>query len=510
MTENLLELRGKLLGSFLMFTCYFFKQRTGKDFLITNSPGREPFHFTVSKQLTRAFNLDAKHIIINIPPGHGKSEFLIHFIAWAMARYPDSNFLYISHTLDLATKHTYTIRQIMTLPMYKHIFGVSIASDSNAKDNFRTSKGGIIRAFGSSGAVVGQDAGLPHLNRFSGCVVMDDMHNPDDVHSDTIRARVIRNYQETIVQRPRGENVPMIFIGQRLHEDDLPAFMLSGKDEFEWERVVLKSLDDHGNPLYPEFNSRETLMKKREVNAYTFSGQFQQDPIPAGGALFKPEWFKLLDEEPAFLCTFITADTAETEKSYNDASVFTFLGLYKIKQFGVETELYGLHIIDCLELRVEPKDLKDEFMQFYAGCMRHKTKPTLAAIEKKSTGVTLVSILGEIQGLQVLGIERTAASRSKSDRFIEMQQYIASKLISLPTGKTHTKLVIDHMSKITANNTHRFDDIADTLYDAIKISLIDKTILYRVNKKDTSIFAKELYQDTNRLDRLKGARSWQM
>ena len=32
------------------------------------------------------------------------------------------------------------------------------------------------------------------------------------------------------------------------------------------------------------------------------------------------------------------------------------------------------------------------------------------------------------------------------------------------------------MKKITANDTHRHDDIADTLADAIRIALIDKTI----------------------------------
>jgi len=33
------------------------------------------------------------------------------------------------------------------------------------------------------------------------------------------------------------------------------------------------------------------------------------------------------------------------------------------------------------------------------------------------------------------------------------------------------------MSKITANDTHRHDDIADNLYDAIKIALIDKSLI---------------------------------
>ena len=38
------------------------------------------------------------------------------------------------------------------------------------------------------------------------------------------------------------------------------------------------------------------------------------------------------------------------------------------------------------------------------------------------------------------------------------------------------------MSKITANNTHRHDDIADTLSDAVRIALIEKTIYANVNK----------------------------
>lgn len=32
------------------------------------------------------------------------------------------------------------------------------------------------------------------------------------------------------------------------------------------------------------------------------------------------------------------------------------------------------------------------------------------------------------------------------------------------------------MSKITANDSHRFDDIADTAADAVKIALIDKLV----------------------------------
>jgi hypothetical protein len=175
---------------------------------------------------------------------------------------------------------------------------VKIRHDSKAKDFFQTEQGGAVKSFGSSGAITGQDGGLPNCDHFSGAIIMDDMHKPDEAHSDTIRQSVIDNYKETILQRPRAPNVPMIFIGQRLHEDDLPAYMLSGKDERVWKSVILKAVDDNGFALYPEVNPLEQLRAKKETSPYVFASQYQQDPIPAGGALFKPEQFILLASEP--------------------------------------------------------------------------------------------------------------------------------------------------------------------------------------------------------------------
>ena len=136
----------------------------------------------------------------------------------------------------------------------------------------------------------------------------DDLIKPDESSSDTVRQRVLDNYKETILQRPRGPNVPIISIGQRLHEDDISAFMLSGNDERKWKAVVLKSIDDAGNALYPEVHTKESLLIKQEKSPYVFASQFQQDPLPAGGALFKREYFVILNEEPKIFTTFITAD----------------------------------------------------------------------------------------------------------------------------------------------------------------------------------------------------------
>ncbi len=435
------ELASELKGSFLRFCQFFYPLLNGREFIIPSPPGREPHVITICKILTQAFRLEipSHRVWISVPPGHGKSTLLCLWVAWALAQYPDSKFIYISYAMSLASKHTGSIKRIIMLPHYHYLFGMKIRHDSKAKDYFQTLEGGTVAAFGSTGSIVGMDAGLPGEDRFSGALILDDLHKIDEAHSDTMRNSVITNYRETIQQRGRGINVPYIGIGQRVHEEDITAFLLKNGDGNQWEHVILPALDVAGNPLYPEAFPKEMLLKKQEYDPYVFASQYQQNPIPAGGALFKPEWFVMLDDEPEMLATFITADTAETSKSYNDATVFSFFGVYEIESYGKKTGEYGLHWLDCLEIRIEPKDLKDTFLDFWAECMRHPIPPKLVAIEKKSTGGTLLSLIDDIRAIQIRDIPRTRESGSKTKRFLESQPYVAERRISFTNQARHVK-----------------------------------------------------------------------
>ena len=500
------EMASQLRSSFIEFMQFFYPLLTGRDFIISDPIGRESHHITLAKVLTKTFRLEIPNhrLLINICPGAGKSLILCMFVAWSMASYPDSQYLYISYAKDLATKQTETIKRIMQLKAYTFLFDIKIRHDSKAKEFFQTSHGGSVASFGAAGQITGRDGGLPNLDRFSGCVIIDDAHKPDEVHSDTVRLRVIKNYRETIQLRKRGTNVPIIFVGQRLREDDLADFLLTGSDGYEWTTVILESLDAADNALYPEVWSKEVLVKMREFDPYVFWSQHQQKPIPAGGALFRPEWFVMLDEEPEVLYSFITCDTAETDKSYNDATVFSFWGVYELESFGIKTGKHGLHWIDCLETRIEPKDLKGTFLDFWAQCMRYKKPPQLVAIEKKSTGGTLLSLLSEIRTIKLMDIPRTRAEGNKTKRFLDSQPYVSEGYVSFPENGRHVNLCIDHMSKITANETHRWDDIADTMADAIRIGLIEKTLISsHVNMVDYTQIAKDLTVGQSQVNRLR-------
>jgi len=473
--------RAKLYGSLLLFTKVFYKLRTGRDFKISRPIGRESHFISVCKELTNVMRGELDILVINIPPRYGKTELLIHFVAWCLAKCPDCNFLYTSYSHNLAAKQSATIRDILMLREFHDLFFVNLKHSSKAKFDFETTEQGSVYAAGFGGTITGRGAGIKGIEpdkRFGGAIIIDDAHKPDEASSDTIREGVIDWYHNTLLsRRNNGNKTPIIFIGQIVHEEDLANHIINTCKNERQKVISLPALDAVNNALYPEMHDKEELFKMQQENPYIFAAQYQQRAQPAGGGLFKKAWFPILENEPKIITTFITCDTAETEKEYNDATVFSFWGIYKLKHGDLNIDMYAVHWIDCIELRVEPKDLRNEFIQFYYSCMRYKIKPALIAIEDESTGTTLASSLEDIQGLQILKIKRTKASGSKTDRFISMQQYIAKKQVTLPYGAKHTKMCIDHCAKITANNTHRHDDICDTLYDAVKLALIDKTFV---------------------------------
>src|SRR5690554_2720780 len=129
------------------------------------------------------------------------------------------------------------------------------------------------------------------------------------------------------------------------------------------------------------------------------------------------------------------------------------------------------------------------------------------SIENKCTIVRLISILKDMRGLKIRKIDRSRSSGSNSQRFIDIQPYIANQQVSLPADGAHTEMCINHMKKITNNNSHAFDDIADTCSDAVRIALIDKALYgcnYRNNPNDPKqTTAKLAAQKIKRLSRLK-------
>ena len=185
-----------LLSDFLQFTKYFYHLRTGRDFIISSPPSRMSHHLIIANKFNDIYSGKASRSLIHCPPRYGKTELMIHFIAWTLAKFPDSQYIYISYALRLAAKQTGIIRQIVSSPEYRKLFNVKVRSDSRAKDSFETTAGGAVFASGSGGTITGYGAGVANVDRWGGAIAIDDIHKPGEVTSDTIREGEVEWYLE--------------------------------------------------------------------------------------------------------------------------------------------------------------------------------------------------------------------------------------------------------------------------------------------------------------------------
>lgn len=258
-----------------------------------------PHHVLICQALERVFRGECRRLIINIPPRYSKTELVKCFVAWSLGHAPDSEFIYSSYSGRLAASSSWDVRSLVQEPEYCATFpGLTLRTDSQARDEWRTTAGGIMYAVGAGGTITGYGAGK-HREGFGGALLIDDPHKADEARSDVIRGGVIDWFQNTLESRKNSPHTPVILVMQRLHESDLAGWLLAGGNGEQWEHVCLPALQDDGSALWPDKHSSDELRRMQAAAPYTFAGQYQQRPAPAEGGIFKPDAIETIDAIPA-------------------------------------------------------------------------------------------------------------------------------------------------------------------------------------------------------------------
>lgn len=285
--------RIKARGDLLAFSRWMFKARKGAVWQL----GRH--HHLLNAALLKVYAGKTRRLIINIPPRYSKTEFVVNFMAWSLGQYPDCEFIYTSYSGRLAAKSSYDCRSIVAHPEYQKIFpGTILKEDSTAKDEWRTTAGGMVYAVGAGGTITGYGAGKMRPG-FGGCIIVDDPHKADEATSEVMRENVWDWFQETLESRTNSPDTPIIVIMQRLHQEDLCGHLLDGHNGEEWEHLCLPALSEGGEALWPFKHTKERLLQMQGAAPYAFSGQYLQRPAPKGGTIFKPEKIEVIEVAPA-------------------------------------------------------------------------------------------------------------------------------------------------------------------------------------------------------------------
>lgn len=262
-------------------------------------------HLAICEALEKVASGEIKNLIINIPPRYSKTELVKMFIAKSLGDNPDCEFIYSSYSSRLSSASSFDIREIVQSPEFAAIYPqTQLRNDSKAKDEWRTTAGGVMYSVGSGGTITGYGAGK-HRNGFGGAIIIDDPHKADEARSDVMRENVIEWFRNTILSRRNNPSTPIIVIMQRLHEDDLCGWLLNGGCEEKFHHLCLPAITEQGAALWPEKHSLEKLREMERASPYVFAGQYMQRPAPLDGGLFKTSNIEIIDAVPSDVVTWV-------------------------------------------------------------------------------------------------------------------------------------------------------------------------------------------------------------
>jgi predicted phage terminase large subunit-like protein len=301
--EALFIARKVAYNDFYFYSRWMFLRRKGFKWL------RGTHHKAICDALQRVYEGKCTRLIINIAPRYSKTELaVINFISWTMGHVPDAEYIHTSYSGRLAANNSWQTRDLVGHEEFGRIFCdpngsplLSLKTDSQAKDEWRTTAGGCMYAVGAGGTITGYGAGK-HRDGFGGAIIIDDPHKADEARSELVRQNTIEWFQVTLESRCNSPQTPIILIMQRLHENDLAGWLLGGGNGETWEHLCLPTLnvcDGVETALWPEKHTVEDLHRLQSAKPYTFSGQYQQSPCAPEGNIFKPDLMPVLDVIPS-------------------------------------------------------------------------------------------------------------------------------------------------------------------------------------------------------------------
>lgn len=462
----------------LAFTRYFLKKRDGNKFILSDH------HKVMASTLEKVYSGEIKRLIINVPPGYTKTEMaVINFIARGLAINPRSKFIHISYADSLAMLNSSNVKEICTSVDYNALFPMKLKDDAKSKKAWYNDFGGGMMAVAAGGTITGFRAGRM-TGGFSGAMIIDDPIKPDDAYSETIRSRVNNRFSNTFKSRLAHEDVPIIVIMQRIHEDDPTGFLLCGGTGKVWHHLCLpvEIPEVKNKPPYPdeykygieigydlkpgplwEYKHNMDQIHELESDPYTHSAQYMQRPSPLGGGMFKDDWWKFWDVLPNVEYKFITADTAQKIKEQHDYSVFQCWGL-------LDNNIY---LLDQLRGKWEAPELLINAKAFWkkhlgTGISQTRGQLRYMAVEDKASGTGLIQQLRTQSRVPVQAIQR---SIDKVSRTMDSLPYIAAGRVFLPADADWLNDYLSEFRKFTPLMTHKHDDQIDPTLDAIQLEI---------------------------------------
>ncbi len=248
-----------------------------------------------------------KRVIIEMPPGHGKSEGCSRNLpAYLFGVDPNSRVIACSYTQDLASEMNRDVQRVMDSEAYAGLFPGSLLGGANVRslsgkprrnsDVFDIpGRRGVYKSAGVGVGIGGR--------RFDRGIIDDPVKDREEANSPTMRERLWRWFTAVFMTR-QAKDAGILITTTRWHEDDLVGRIkakMALREIEPYDVLTLPALatdqrhpEDRrqlGEALWPWLRLRAELEMMRQTEPRDFSALQQQDPRAEGGTEWEASCF---------------------------------------------------------------------------------------------------------------------------------------------------------------------------------------------------------------------------
>ena len=388
-----------------------------------------------------------KRLIINMPPRSLKSTAAsVAFPAFLHGHDPSLAIISVTYAQDLSIKLHNDYRAIITSRWYGELF------PSTRIDRRKDSEGEVLLT--GRGSRLATSIGGTLTGRGADIIIIDDPLKPSDAYSDSRREAVNEWFGSTLSSRLNDKVTgAIVIVTQRLHVHDLVGHVLDTSGE-DWTVLNLPAIavDDEviqlggnrqhrrsvGDVLHPEREPREVLDRlRRDLGSDAFEAQYQQNPAPPGGAMFKRRWLVRYAQIPTPLEGDVIIQSWDTASKTGPASDWSVCTTWLIRSGQY-------YLLDTFREKLDYPQLRSAALR-----LARLHSPRMVLIEDAGVGTGLIAELRTL-GVNVSSITSSTSKEARAAiqsgkleggrvQFPERAQWLSeleSELFSFP-GSRH-------------------------------------------------------------------------
>jgi hypothetical protein len=457
-----------------------------KEFWIYAEPAfsyKDNWHIeAITDHLQACYTGDIKNLVINAPPAMGKSLILsVLFPCWVWIKDPSKKFLYQSSDGELQKTFHDACTRALESPLYLTLGGKKILSRDRRSLIIENESNGRISRVGNS----------RQIGPRAWAVIADEPNSEHRIKSLADRETTNESWKIYSKYLENREEGIRIISQKRLHVNDVTGYELKTRlknivhlslpMEFEPKKrcstIILPGKkeiwkdprSEEGELLWPEGYSEKFAQEDKE-NLYDWHSQYQQNPVPEDGIIFKEEGFQQWKDRelPPFELIVQSWDTATAVTEKAGYTACTTWGVFK-----GDDEVSQALLLSLWYEKVKFPDLEKMAIRLannyndnvlHAPIVSNKnTKPDIILIEERQSGYPLIQILSR-EKLSIVPFNPQSKGRSRTSK--EGRARIAASIIE---GERVWLKVTDRNSRLFLEACRTFPhfeeskDIIDTL-----------------------------------------------